>query len=376
MKFLTRIHDKVIPFTSPPESICIVRLSAIGDVCHTLPVVRTLQSHWPNTKLTWIIGKTEASLLGDIPEIEFIIFDKAKGWHAYRELSRRLRGRRFALLLLMQPAMRATLVSLLIDSPVRVGFDKARSRDLQWFFTTHRIRGDVRVHVQDTAFQFLEVIGITKRVLRWDIPIPEEARAFCAERLPRDRRILAINPCANVRWRNWRNWNVEGYAAVADYAVAKHNMQVVLTGGSSPLEHETGRAIVKRCQSPPINLIGQTSLKQLLAILDRADVLVAPDTGPAHMATTVGTPVIGLYAATNPTRAAAYLSQEWVVDKYPEALAAQLGLGVEQVPWGTRVRRPDVMARISAREVIQRLDALMARETQAHGRRVDRFDKA
>ncbi len=329
-------------------------------MCHTLPVVRTLQSHWPNTKLTWVIGKTEASLVGDIPGIEFIIFDKVKGWHAYRELRRSMRGKHFELLLLMQPALRATLVSLLIDCPVRVGFDRARSRDLQWLFTTHRVRGDVRVHMQDAVFQFLEVIGITERVLRWDIPIPEAARAFCKERLPDDRRILAINPCANVRWRNWRNWNVAGYAAVADYAAAKYSMQVVLTGGPSPLERESGRAIMKRCHSAPINLIGQTNLKQLLAVLDRADALVAPDTGPAHMATTVGTPVIGLYAATNPARARAYLSQQWVVNKYPEALAAQRGLGVDQVPWGTRVRRPDVMDRISAHDVIQRLDALMA----------------
>jgi heptosyltransferase I len=323
-------------------------------------VVRTLQSHWPDTKLTWVIGKTEASLVEDIPGIKFTIIDKSKGWYAYRELHRCTRGRRFDLLLQMQPAMRATMASLFIKAPVRLGFDKARSRDYQWLFTNQRISGDVRVHVQDCAFQFLEAIGITERVLRWDIPIPDSAKAFCAERLPDDRPVLAINPCSNVRRRNWRNWNIEGYADVADYAAENYGMRIVLTGGPSSLENDFGKAIEKRCKSRPVNLIGKTSLKELLAVLGRTDVLIAPDTGPAHMATAVGTPVIGLYATTNPLRARAYLSQKWVVNKYPEALEAEYGLNVDQAAWGTRVRHPDAMQRISVNDVIQRLDEFMA----------------
>lgn len=350
-----------IALASPPDSICILRLSAIGDVCHAVPVVRTLQSCWPDTRLTWVIGKTEASLVGDIPGVEFIIFDKARGWRAYRELHRRMRRRRFDVLLHLQVSLRANIVSLFIPAGIRLGFDRARSKYYQPFITTHQISGELRVHVLDSFFQFLQALGINERVLRWDIPIPDAAQAFCAQHLPDDQRILVINPCANVRWRNWRNWNVEGYAAVANHAAAKHHLQVVLTGGPSPLEHELGQAIEKRCKFRLINLIGRTNLKQLLAVLERADVLIAPDTGPAHMATAVGTPVIGLYAATNPVRARPYLSQAWVVDKYVEAVRAELGLDVEQVPWGTRVRRPDVMNRISVLDVTERLDRLMAR---------------
>jgi len=81
-----------LPLTSPPATLCILRLSAVGDICHTLPVVRTLQQVWPETKLTWIIGKLESTLVGDIPGIEFIIFDKTKGFRAYRELRQQMRG--------------------------------------------------------------------------------------------------------------------------------------------------------------------------------------------------------------------------------------------------------------------------------------------
>jgi heptosyltransferase I len=330
-------------------------------VCHALPIVRTLQSHWPDTRLTWVIGKTEASLVGDIPGVEFIIFDKATGWRGYRELRTRMQARHFDVLLIMQVSLRANVASLFIPASIRLGFDRTRSRDYQRFFITHQISGNPRVHVLDSFFQFLQALGIAERVLRWDIPISDAARAFCTQHVPVDRRILVINPCANVRWRNWRNWNVEGYAAVADYATGNLDLQVVLTGGPSRLEHELGQAIENRCKFRPINLIGKTGLKELLAVLDRADVLIAPDTGPAHMATSVGTPVIGLYAATNPARAAPYLSQAWVVDRYPEAVRAEFGLDVEQVPWGTRVRRPDVMNRISVRDVTERLDQLTAR---------------
>src|SRR5215472_1754583 len=100
--------------TPAPESLCVLRLSAVGDVCHTLPVVRTLQAAWPSTRITWIIGKLEAGLVGDIPGIEFIIFDKSQGLGAYGGLRRTLAGRRFDLLLHMQMSLRASAASLLV----------------------------------------------------------------------------------------------------------------------------------------------------------------------------------------------------------------------------------------------------------------------
>src|SRR5574337_484487 len=96
------------PDMPAPVSVCILRLSAVGDVSHTLPVVRSLQNAWPDTRFTWIIGKLEATLLGDIPGIEFIIFDKSQGWKAHAQLRRSLRRRQFDLLLHMQLSLRAS----------------------------------------------------------------------------------------------------------------------------------------------------------------------------------------------------------------------------------------------------------------------------
>jgi heptosyltransferase I len=151
----------MLPLKTPPRRLCLLRLSAVGDVSHVLPVVRTLQARWPETRITWIIGKLEHSLVGDIPGIEFIIFDKQRRWRAYRDLHHVLRGRRFDVLLHMQMSLRASLASLLVRADVRLGFDQARAKDLQWLFTNARISSPPRQHVVDSFFAFARHWGCT-----------------------------------------------------------------------------------------------------------------------------------------------------------------------------------------------------------------------
>ncbi len=340
---------------STPRSLCILRLSAIGDICHVLPVVRTLQHYWPQTQLTWVIGKLEHSLIGDIPGIEFIIFDKAKGLTAYHRLYQQLRGRRFDILLHMQMSLRASIASRLIPANIRLGFDHRRANDLQWIFTNKQIPHIDKQHVLDSFFGFIETLGIQERILTWDIPISDSTRKQINRLLPAPAYIL-ISPCSSMAYRNW---SIEGYAAVADYIAEKYHLPVVLSGGPSVIEKEYGEKISARCQHKPINLVGKTSLKELLAVIDGAELLIAPDSGPAHMATAVNTPVIGLYACTNPDRARPYLSAEYVINRYPEAIQAKYGKPVADITWGTRVRDPGTMARITNTEVERMLDRLL-----------------
>jgi heptosyltransferase I len=332
----------------------------VGDICHTLPVVRTIQDHWPNTKITWVIGKLESTLVDDVPGVEFVVLDKSRGLRAYRDLSTEMRGRFFDALLHMQVSLRSSVASRLIPAPIRLGFDRDRAKDFQWLFTTHRIEPKRHQHVMEGLFGFAHTLGIQESTLCWDIPISDRAREFAARHVGTDRRTLVISPCSTSRYRNWRNWSTEGYAAVADYAVEKHHMSVILTGGSTDMEKRYGDEICRLARHPPTHLIGQTDLKELLAILDKAHVLIAPDSGPVHMATTVGTPVIGLYVTSNPMRTGPYLSQPWVVNKYPEALEAELGKTVDEVPWGRRIRNPDAIDRVRVGDVTQKLDELIA----------------
>ncbi len=340
---------------STPRSLCILRLSAIGDICHVLPVVRTLQHYWPETPLTWVIGKLEHSLIGDIPGIKFIIFDKSKGLRAYQHLYQQLRGRRFDVLLHMQMSLRASLASRLIPANIRLGFDRRRANDLQWIFTNKQIPYVDKQHVLDSFFGFIETLGLQERILAWDIPISESTRKQLKNILP-DAPYIVISPCSSMAYRNW---SIEGYAAVADYIAGKYNRPVVLSGGPSVIEKEYGEKITALCQHKPVNLIGKTTLKELLAVIDDAELLIAPDSGPAHMATAVNTPVIGLYACTNPDRARPYLSAEYVVNRYPDAVQAKYGKPVAEIPWGSRVRDPDTMTRITSADVEIILDQLL-----------------
>jgi heptosyltransferase I len=97
----------------------------------------------------------------------------------------------------------------------------------------------------------------------------------------------------------------------------------------------------------------------LLALIARARVVVCPDSGPAHMATTVATPVIGLYATSNPARTGPWRSRQWTVDRYPDAVRQHLGREVDTLRWGGRVRAADAMDLISVRDVTDKLDALL-----------------
>ncbi len=351
--------DTASPTIPPPRRLCLLRLSALGDVCHALPVVRTLQAHWPECQITWVIGKLEHQLVGDIDGIEFIVFDKSLGWRAYPALRRQLAGRRFDILLHMQTSARANLAALLIAADIKLGYDRTRAREGHGWVVNRRIAPAARgQHQIDAMFGFAQALGINRRELRWDIPIPEQARAFCRQRLPDTGPVLAISPCSSPSKRVHRDWHAAGYAQVADYAVAELGYQVVLCGGPSERERTMGQRIRQAMRQPALDLTGQTSLKELAAVLARAEVLLSSDSGPAHIATAMGTPVLGLYAATNPYQTGPYLSLEHCVNHYPQAIAREYGKPPEALPWGIRAHGPEAMASIQPAEVIERLHRL------------------
>jgi heptosyltransferase I len=350
-----------LPFGEPPATLCIIRLSAIGDTCHTVPVVRAIQDAWPSTKLTWIVGKTEHSLLAGLEGVEFVVLDKGQGLGGYAAVRRALGGRKFDALLHMHASTRANIVSMLTHAPLRIGVDRARARDQQWLFTNTKLPAQRERHVMDGLFEFAELIGVQRPAKpRWDIPVAAADLAAIAPLFAMGSRTLVISPCTGQRFRNYRNWRAEWYAQVADYAATRYGAHVLVTGGNTAIEQSYGREIATTARFQVQNLIGKTTLKQLLAILARASVVLCPDSGPAHMATAVGTPVVGLYATSNRHRTGPYFSQHLVVDKYPEAIAREFGRPIETLRWGQRVRDPAAMSLITVADVTAKLDAAFA----------------
>ncbi|MCM2972667.1 glycosyltransferase family 9 protein [Larsenimonas suaedae] len=354
------------PLPAYPSHLCVLRLSALGDVCNLVPTVRALQRQWPDTRITWIVGKGEYSLLAGLSGVEFIVFDKKTGLAGMRAIWRTLKDTRFDVLLHMQQSIRASILSLGLKADVRLGYDSARAKDHQTWFTNRQLAPHPRAHVLESFMDFARALGVEDTELDWNIPIPDDAELE-AQSLISGRDALVMSPCANPRLRNFRNWTPEGYAAVIDHAHDAHGLTTFLTGGGSDQEQEMVNAIAHHCRvAQPVSVLGKTSLKGVLALIRQARVVIAPDSGPVHMANALNTPVIGLFATTNPDRAAPYCWQDYVINRY-EAAARTYLKKPEQAPWGTRVRHPEAMKLIEADAVNAMLDRLL-QDTETHKR--------
>ncbi len=344
-----------MPDAPAPRSLCLMRLSALGDATHGVPLVRALRRAWPQVALTWVIGRGEAKLLEGLDGIEFVVFDKKAGLAGLRELRRQMAGRRFDALLNLQLALRAGIASRLVPAARRIGYDRARSKEGHGLFINERIPPGGH-HVLDAFQQFLVPLGLAPGGITWDLPVPDDAHAWAAQQLPGDTPTLLVSPCSSHPLRNWRP---ERYAAVADHA-AQRGWRVVLCGGRSTLERDTADAILAAMRSPALDLVGKDTLKQLLALLGRATLVMTPDSGPTHMANAMGTAVLGLHACTDAERSGPYSDRRWTVNRYAEAADAFMKRPASSLRWGRRIEFPGVMDLVTVDDALARFEAFRA----------------
>ena len=329
-------------FSSQPKAVCFLRLSAIGDVCHAVAAIQALQRHWPDTKVTWIIGKVEAQLLEGLENVELIVFDKKAGFKGAQAVWRQLKGRQFDALVHMQLALRASILTLGIKARYKIGFNFKRAKEGQWLFTNRKIQDTQSQHVLDSFFSFIEYLGVPRVTPEWQLPVSEADHQYAREILT-DKPTIAICPAAS---KDERNWLTNRYALFADWLIEK-GYQVVLCGSPAERERKLMDEISQQMQHTALNLVGKTTLKQLTAVLKQVQVVLAPDSGPAHIATTQGTPVIGLYGHSNPKRTGPYNSQQYVVSVYEQFAQQQHNKPAEDLAWSTRVKGAHVMESIT-----------------------------
>ncbi|MEF9976888.1 MAG: glycosyltransferase family 9 protein [Thermomonas sp.] len=339
-----------MPNTAAPRSICLLRLSALGDVTHVLPLLHTLRAAWPEIEVTWVIGKGEHRLLAGLRGVRFVEYDKKSGLAGMRALRREL-GQRFDVLLQLQVSARANLLSAFIPARVRVGYDRSRSKEGHGLFINQRIPDRPGIHVLDAIGSFCEPLGLVRSNVVWNLPVPDDAHAWARAQWADDgRRTLMISPCSSHALRNWR---ADRYAALADHAAAQ-GWRIVLCGGRSELERTTGDAILAAMTTRDgvHDLIGKDTLKQLPALLARADLLVTPDSGPMHIANAMGTKVLGLHAATNPDRSGPYSDRRFCVDRYDDAARKYRGKSGGELKWGTKIEADGVMDLITVEDAV------------------------
>ncbi|SJZ81641.1 heptosyltransferase I [Oceanospirillum multiglobuliferum] len=290
-----------------------------------------------------------------------------------RAIWSQLKHSRFDVLLHMQQALRGSLLSLGLKADLRLGYDKGRAKDWQWLFTDQQLAPRAQDHVLESFMDFPRALGVplpeplNPAELCWEIPIPEAAKQEAARHCDFSGLGLAgassywvLSPCSTQRARNFRSWTIEGYAELIDQFYEKYQQPCILTGGPTEQELAYAAGIMARVKSPVLDLVGKTSVKGLLAVIQNAQFVVAPDSGPVHIANAVGVPVIGIFATTNPRRAGPYLWRDYVVDCYPKALQQFMNKTSDEVKWGQRVRFEEAMAVVSTADVLQQIERLQA----------------
>ncbi len=337
--------------------MCLLRLSALGDVTHVVPLVRTLQAARPDTPIHWIIDKAGHKLLDGLPGVTFHAYDKKSGMAGVKELRRQLPPGRFEALLQMQVAFRANLLSAFIPAERRIGYDRSRSKDLHGLFINERIPDRPGIHVLDAIGSFCEPLGLRQAEVSWDLAVPQSAYGWAAAQWQDDGRpVLMISPCSShVR----RNWYADRYAAVANHA-AQRGWRVVLCGGRSELERSMADAIQAQLHTPALDLVGKDTLKQLPALLARANLVMTPDSGPMHIANAMGAKVLGLHAASNPNRSGPYSDRRYCVDRYDDAARKYLAKQAADLKWGTKIEFDDVMELITVEDGIAAFERYVA----------------
>lgn len=294
----------------PADRILIVLLGAIGDVVRALPLAARVRAAYPAARLTWAVEPAAAPLLDGHPALdERLLFERRGGARAFVHLLRRVRAGRFDLVLDLQRHLKSGVVSAASRAPVRVGFHRRNTKELNWLFNTHTIdpvdpRGWKLEHYQRFG-DFLELPAMPPR---FDLATTAAEDARVATLLGPLRRPFAALFLAST-WES-RLWFPEGFAAVAD-GLDAIGLDTVLVGG--PDARAIASETVALARRAPLDLTGRTSLREAYGVLARARVAMGPDSGPMHLAAAAGTRVVSLWGATAPARSAPFGSEDLVL---------------------------------------------------------------
>jgi heptosyltransferase I len=325
--------------------VCIMMMSAVGDSVHVLPLVNALKRHDPSLHITWVLQPLPASLVRGHPAIDTIVlFDPSHGWKGLLETGGELRRAEFDLVIDLQVAMKAGLLTALTRAPRRIGFDRHRARDLNWLFTTEKIPAQAPQHVQEQYFEFLRYLGVDPEPVNWALG------PWNAERDWQREFFAGVGgPAAaiNVATSNPdRDWMPDRWAAVVDALYERHGLRSIVVGARSERELAALAVINATARHRPIDALG-SGFRRLVAILDGSELVLALDSAPLHIAVAVGRPVISLMANADPRRTGPFRSShDLIVDAYHDT--GEVAPISMQRRWGRmhRIRVEDVLERV------------------------------
>ncbi|HEY7471600.1 MAG TPA: glycosyltransferase family 9 protein [Gemmatimonadota bacterium] len=339
------------------QRAAVVLLSAIGDVVHALPLVASLKAAAPALAIEWVTQPVPGEIAGHHPAVDRLwTLDRGRGWRAYRELSRELRGRRFDLVIDLQVYAKASLVTSMLDSPRKIGFDRRRARELNWLVTSERIPAGPLRRTCEQYLEFADYLGVPRRY-EWALPLrdselTDQAAFYAGLGAPLAALVVGTS-------KSGKEWPTERWARLADALHGDLGYEVCIVGSDRPDERRRALEITTLSRAS-IRDERRDDLRRLVWLLDGAAIAISPDTGPYHLAVALGVPSVGLYGHTDPARVGpGRRFAELVVDAFHDR-------GESWHPPRTGYR-PERMDRITVERVLEAVALARARYPRAIG---------
>ncbi|MBI1846237.1 MAG: lipopolysaccharide heptosyltransferase I [Candidatus Rokubacteria bacterium] len=303
------------------ETIALVKLSALGDVVHALPVACALRVMRPQARLVWVVERREAALLAGHPALDAVVVSDLRRWRRprgpralletareIRALRRELRRLTIDVALDLQGLVKSGMLTLATGAPARIGFQARWCREpLSALFTNRRVALPPRAaHAVDECLGLLAPLGVPPDRVTFGLPPNPRAEVradeiLAAAGLKARRRLVVLNPGAG---RDDKRWPPACFRELGERLAADLAASVLVVWG--PGEDSIARDVVEGVRAPGVVLAPPTDLHELIAVLRRASVVVAADTGPLHLAAAVGTPCVGLFGPTPAARNGPY----------------------------------------------------------------------
>jgi heptosyltransferase-1 len=287
----------------PAERIAIVKLGAIGDVVNSLPFVNRLRRGYPGAEITWIIGPAAHALVAGHRAVDrFLVFD-ARQRSAWPAFVRTVRTHEFDLAIDLQRILKSGLIVRATGARARLGFDRARCKEVSWLFTNQRIAANPRPGVTvEQYLEFADHLECPPSAPAWHLPFEPVAAPA-----PGELRIV-VNVGAS---KPANRWPVESWARLCERLSTELGARVHLSGGA--VDRADTQAVAASCRAPLVDHAGELSLKQTAGLIQSAALFVGGDTGPLHIAAALGTPCVALFGAADPARTGPLGQSEGIV---------------------------------------------------------------
>ena len=302
-------------------NILIVKLSAIGDVIHTLPSLAALRRLYPDAHITWVVEEAAADLIVNHPLLDEALIFRRKSWlknikagqirptwREMRSFFRRLRGRPYELVIDFHGLLKSSVIVFLSKGKRKLGYDSWQ--ELSGLFLNEKISEDMNKHAVERYLDFPRYLGAKIEKAEFILPAGAAAEKKVQLLLDKykleDKKFIAINPIAYWETKLWDN---EKFTRLADLINRKLKLKVVFTGS----EKESIGKITSAMATEGINLGGETSLLELAYLYKKARMVITTDSGPMHLAAAVKTPVIALFGPTDPARTGPYGDRHTII---------------------------------------------------------------